>query len=250
MDHLRDEAFNTLTLLSTIKATCDNGSAVIHGGLLVKENIISKEIDTCFIECNKGKISDSISVQNNIYTDGSILPLTNVSKASLGSNDKKWNMVNSINIIGQQIQGTNANIKNANIDNLHLCSCTKNLLDTSSNSFTICLDATINIINLVSSDDVCKDISINIRNPDLGSLNDYKKIIFIQSNENVIKWYINNNRLTSENNNLFQSFDLYNYRGSWLNVTTENKTLITSLLSRIESLENAIIDINNRLNST
>ena len=246
MEFNQDQAFNSIHVLSDVVASNRTGSAIFNGGINVKKNIIACEIDSQFIFSKDVKISNELSVQNNIYTDGSILPLTQYSTAQLGDTLNKWNSINCVNTNTQELSSINANLKNTYIENLYLKNNVQDIIDTSiiDISYNIELLSTINIINLNSS--IEKTVTINIPRLTDSSINDYKKIIFKQNLCNNIKWSYNmTDAITNNNSN--QIIDFINVNGIWelVNYNTTDKQLIedvSGLLFKYNTIDATLVE--------
>lgn len=256
MENNQDQAFNRIHILDDSGADDgQNGCAVFNGGINVNKNIQCCDLDTNMINAQNAKIYNTLSVQNNIYTDGDILPLTKYSSSSLGSNNQKWNSINGINANIQQLNVVNSTIKNSTIDNILLSSSITNINDNATNNITysFCLDSVIVIINLVSEYDIDKIITMNIPNPMIGTKNNYHKIIFNQNISNNVKWSFNTNKnISSTKPN--QIFDLINTDGIWKiidygQLTEENTDSIIELQTKDEQIDLSLCNINEKLDT-
>lgn len=264
MESNQDQAFNTIHILDDTAATSSRtGCAIFNGGINVAKNVYACEAELSVLKSNKAKISDCLSVQHNIYTDGAILPLTSCSKAQLGCPDKKWNSIDTVSANVQQLCTVNSTNKNSSIENLHLITTTTNISDTATGTATydIYLDSAINIVNLTSTHHVGRMVIIRIPAPDIGSNNDYKKIIFKQNLGLDIKWLYNTtDHMTISNDS--QILDLINIGEQWkvvdynsntsevINNVKDTQTDFDTSLNAIDAKLDVLVEYNNFLSAT
>jgi hypothetical protein len=216
MDYNQDQAFNSLRVLDdTYARSVREACAIFGGGIYVDKNIIACKMEATNIESENVKVSDSLAVQNNIYTDGCIVPLNAYSAAQLGSLALKWNNIYSVNTCTDEITSVNANLKNTFIENIYLTANVCDITDPNltSSTYDIYLESTINIINLTSTYSSDRIVTINIPTA-IGSNNDYKKIIFKQNKCIDIKWSYNTNDYIIVSG-LDQVHDFINLDGVW-----------------------------------
>lgn len=251
MDSNQDYAINYLKVMNSERASgTQGGCAVFNGGINIAKNMIACEADLQLLESVNGKISDSLAVQNNIYTNGSILPLTDFSTAGLGTSDKKWNSIYTLTANIQELTSVNSSIKNASVDNLYLKTFTTNIIDISSgnSTFDVCLDSAVIIINLTSTYDISSRlITMNINNPAIGSNNNFHKIIFSQNYNNVVVWKYNSSDIITVRDKE-QIFDAVNVSGLWkvLNYNISNK--VNEASDKIDELSTKVDTIMTYLN--
>lgn len=249
MDNNRDEALNTLTILDETMATYNNASIITNGGMLVRKNLVADEVNADFISTNKCKICDTISVHKNILTDGNILPLSRMSQAHLGTSEKKWNSIDTVNITVQQLLSINSMLRNATVENLHLSTCIATIDDDGGTNYELCLDDIVNFVT-IEKELVNDIIHIRILDPPIGSHHDYKKIIFTQQVSNTIEWILGNKTIV--NSGLKQVFEVINIRGKWEPIEYKYDTIrqdmsINNIMSDISGINNAIVDISNQI---
>ena len=138
MEFNQDQAFNTIHVLDDTEAHGRVACAVFNGGVIIKKNIIACSLDAQLIQGKDVQISNELAVQHNIYTDGSVLPLTEYSTACLGSESAKWNKINCVDTRTQELTSVNATLKNTTIENMYLVNNVLDISDTSSASVTFC----------------------------------------------------------------------------------------------------------------
>lgn len=245
MDFQQDLAVNSLNVLNKMCATdFNNACAVFEGGISIKKNIIAKEIETDMIETKNLKISDDMSVQRDLYVEGTILPFSPYSTGSIGTNINKWNELHVINANIQNLDTNNATIGNVFLENISLKACRTNITDISTSTITynIFLDSAINVINMISAHN--HDIIINIPEPEFNTEFSVKKIIFTQNKYNKIKWlYGNNGSLFKIMDSLDQTFELVNINNSWIfnnysSIDNRNHIDILEDISSIRIMQN------------
>ena len=216
MESYEDLAINSLHVLDDTPAGEPRlGSAVFNGGINVTKNIKGCEIDTGLIRSVKGKFSDSLSVQHNIYTDGAILPLSTCSRAQLGCPSSKWNSVDTLVVNSQDMTSVNSTVRNSRIENLYLTCNIMNITDvtTENATYNIYMESAVNIVNLTST---YLGRIVTIRIPEAPDYNnhDYRKVIFSQDNQNIIKWYYNTSDYVLIEDK-HQALDFVNVNGTW-----------------------------------
>lgn len=264
MEFNQDQAFNTIHILDNTAATSSRtGCAIFNGGINVTKNVYACEAELSLLKSCRAKISDSLSVQHNIYTDGAIIPLTSCSKAQLGCPDKKWNSIDTVSTNVQQLCAVNSTTKNASVENLHLTTTTTNILDTATGTATydIYLDSTINIVNMTSTYCDSRIVIIRIPKPCIGSNDDYKKIIFKQNKCLEIKWLYNTtDYITISNND--QVIDLININEKWtlvdynssstevINDVKDKQSSFDASLNGIDAKLDVLTEYNNFLSAT
>lgn len=217
MDSYQDAAVNTLHVLDDSKADdCRGGSVVVNGGINVVKNVKACEIDVGLVQAVKGKISDSLSVQHNIYTDGALLPLTTCSLAQLGTPACKWNSVDTVSTNTQELSSVNAILRNSFLNNVYYNTNIINICDTVSTTVTydLHLDTAISMINLESTYDVARMVILRVPCAPTGTNNDYRRVIFKQNKCVPIKWSYNvDDYIIIEDEN--QALDFLNICGTW-----------------------------------
>lgn len=258
MESYQDTAVNTLRVLDDSAA--DNhksGSVVINGGVNVAKNIIACDIDVNLIQSCRGKFSDSMSVQNNIYTNGAILPLSTYSKSQLGTPECKWNSIDVLSTKTQDFSSVNATIRNTFLSNIYYNTSVTNIEDCASTNttYTVNINNVVNIINITIFHDTTHIINLQIPCASKITCNDYKRIIFKQNRNMPIKWSYNTDEyIISEDSE--QSIDLFNVNGSWKIVNynnasskiIENNTLkIDNFVSRQNIFDSSLNDITVKL---
>ena len=231
MEYNQDCAFNRIHILDETIANSDKaGCAIFNGGINVNKNIYAKEINCDYIEVKKIKVFDSIGIQNDIKIEGSIYPIDNISKSSLGSTSHKWNKLYLIDGNIQTIKSHNINTKNIKIENQTLVA---SIIDISNSyqfnsNFTIDLDNSIIYINvnihpseiLNYKSNTC--IIIDLPCSDINY--EYHKIVLSQKYNYKIKWLIpGNESFISSNNN--QIYDILNINDCGWKLTKYNELL-------------------------
>lgn len=194
MDSYQDSAVNTLHVLNDSEADEYNGgSVVINGGINVVKNIMACEIDVNLVQTTNAKISDSLSVKQNIYTDGVIVPLTTCSIAQLGTPACKWNSINTINANVDELSSINAILRNLSLNNIYYNVDVNDINDTDNTTtmYDINLYTAISIINLISTYDTARTVILRIPCAPIDTNNDYKRVIFKQNKFIPIKWLYN-----------------------------------------------------------
>ena len=241
MDSYQDLAVNTLHVLDDSKADdCRNGSVVINGGINVVKNVKACEVDASLIQGVKGKISDCMSVQHNIYTDGAILPLSTVGSAQLGVPTCKWKSIDVVSTNSQELCSVNAILRNSFLNNIYYNSVISNIEDTASTTATyeIYLDTVMNIINLNSTYDLHRMVIIRIPCAPTGTNHDYKRIIFKQNKCIPIKWSYNTDEyIIIEDKE--QALDFININNSWrlINYNSASSKAIQNNAQDISSMQ-------------
>jgi hypothetical protein len=220
MDYNQDCAFNRIQILDETVANSDKaGCAIFNGGINVNKNIYTKEINADYIEVKKIKVFDSIGIQNDIKIEGSIYPIDNISKSSLGSISNKWNKLFLIDGNIQTINSHNINTKNIKIENQKLVASIIDIPNTYqfNSNFTIDLDYSIIYINVnIEPDrfDYKFDNCIIIVLPCSNINYEYHKIVLTQKYNYRVKWLIpGNESFISCNNN--QIYEILNIDDDW-----------------------------------
>ena len=251
MDSNQDFAINMLTVLSEEHAYSDSGCATFNGGIVVKHNIVTKELESEIIETSKIKVSDSVSILRNLLLEGAFLPFSNYSVGTIGNRAKKWNEIHCINAYSQQIISNKAAIANLRVDNISFNTSTNNINDNVLESPTINIfpEFAMNIINLISLYDTNRIVTLVIPSPDIGVNFDFKKIYFRQNKCNVIKWVYNETDYTIIDTQE-QIIELVNNNGKWIFINYNSSDVIldsfdTSLNSFDTSLNSFILTLDN-----
>jgi len=251
MEYNQDCTCNTLGILDDLVASSDKtASAIFSGGIYVEKNILVKEICTDYIETDKLKVFDTMSVQNNIKIEGSIIPLESINSSCLGSCSHRWSDFFCIDSTIQNLNVINANITNLNIDNIKI-SCNINNLPTNSTSdiiYNIDLESIFIFINIDVVEIKTINVKIIINEPDY--YNEYHKIIFKQVDNLNITWNINGIDQYSSTNNI-QIYEIINNCNLWkiINYNIEDNNLINQLRIDFDSSLNQLsIDFDSSLN--
>lgn len=248
MDTCQDIGVNTLRVLDDDEAT-DNmsGCAVFNGGIGIKKCVNCQEVNACLINARNMKISESLSVRQTLHVDGPLIPFTSHSVGTIGLVNKKWNEMHVICGYVQQMNSVRATINNATIDNIYLKTNVTTIEDVSAGSVTynVLNQTSINLINMTSTHDADRIVTICIPNPITGSNNDVKRIIFKQNLTNKIKWSFNESdyKISDE---LEQIYDLVNVCGTWIFIQYGTSLkVINDTVSDISSiqLQNSYQDI-------
>lgn len=246
MESYQDAAVNTLHVLDDTRADdCKGGSAIFEGGINVVKNIKACEVDVNLCRAIKGKISDSLSVQHNIYTDGAILPLTTCSLAQLGTPVCKWNTIDVVSTNSQELCSVNAILRNSFLNNVYYNINIINIVDnvTSTATYDLDLDVAITIVNITSTYDDDRSVILHIPCAPTGTNHDYKRIIFNQNKSIPIKWSYNIDDFTiiaDEN----QILDFINVNGIWT-LINYNKVSVNDIHTNTLDISNMNIKQNN-----
>ena len=242
MESYQDAAVNTLHVLDDTKADdCRGGSAVFEGGINVVKNVKACEIDAGLVQAIKGKISDSLSVQHNIYTDGAILPLTTCSLAQLGTPACKWNSVDVVSTNTQELCSVNAILRNSFLNNVYYNTNIVNIDDcvSTTTTYDLYLDTVVTMINLTSKYDVARTVILRVPCAPTGTNHDYRRIVFKQNKCVPIKWSYNvDNYVTIADEN--QALDFLNISGTW-HLINYNRASVKDIQANALNISNMIL---------
>ena len=216
MDYNQDCAFNRIHILDETIANSDKaGCAIFNGGINVNKNIYTKEINADYIQVKKIKVLDSIGIQNDIKIEGSIYPIDNISKSSLGSSTNKWNKLYLIDGNIQTIHSHNINTKNIKIENQKIVASIIDIPNSYqfNSNFTIDLDNSIIYINVNIQSNQCDYTSNNyiiIELPCSDINYEYHKIVLNQKSNYKIKWLIPGNEsfISCNNNQIYEILNI------------------------------------------
>lgn len=267
MESNQDLAVNTLTVLDDTGASTDRTAcAVFNGGINVVKNIITCDLDASIVVACKAKITDCMSVQKNLYVEGSILPFTCYSTAALGSSTSKWNNIHAICADIQQVSSSKLCTKSISLENMQVIVCTINITDTAAGTptYNLTLETGITVINLTSTYDTDRVVLMSLPVPSIGTNFDVKKIIFKQNKCNHIKWIYNVAEYILSDS-YEQVFDLININGTWrlVKYSDVDKKLIDNInviettqaehdvsLNHLKCRLDALVDLNHFLSIT
>ena len=241
MESSQDLAINTLTILDDTGATIERtGCAIFNGGINVVKNIIACDVETTVLIADKAKITDCLSIKQNLYVDGNILPFTNYSTASLGNATSQWNNIHAICANITQVNSKNLSTKSIVMENMKVTTCTIDITDISAGSsiYNIVMETGVTIINLTSTFDIDRLVTLTLPLPSIGTNHDIKKIIFKQNKCNNIKWIYNTDEFIL-GNSYEQIFDLININGLWrfVNYTDADKKVILDNANDIDAIQ-------------
>lgn len=241
MESYQDAAVNTLHVLDDSKADdCRNGCAVFNGGINVVKNVKACDVDAGLVQGVKGKFSDCLSVQHNIYTDGAILPLSTLGSGQLGVPTCKWKSIDVVSTNSQELCSVNAILRNSFLNNVYYNTVITNIEDTVSTTATyeVYLDSVMNVINLNSTHADSRMVIIRIPCAPTGTNHDYKRVIFKQNKCLPIKWSYNvDDYVTLEDKE--QALDFVNINNSWrlINYNSASSKAIQNNAQDIDTIQ-------------